>query len=146
VGNRADADELFQEVSVTLWRKFNVFERGTDFRAWAFSIVRNKVMSFRQLKRHQLIFSTELVDLIASQATTSAGEIDHKFQWLDECLAKLNVYQRQLLDARYGQNRQITAIAVQMAKSVDAVYKDFQRIHRNLRTCLNSRAASELHA
>ena len=49
--NRADADEIFQEVGITLWEKFDQFESGTSFQAWARRVALNKVRSFRQLRR-----------------------------------------------------------------------------------------------
>ena len=35
VGNREDADELFQETSLTLSRRFDTFQPGSNFYAWA---------------------------------------------------------------------------------------------------------------
>ncbi|MEX2170840.1 MAG: sigma-70 family RNA polymerase sigma factor [Pirellulales bacterium] len=144
VGSRADADEVFQDVSITLWEKFASFELGTDFRAWTFCVARNKVMSFRQLKRHQVVtFSTELVELIASQTIAAAAKMDHDYVALDECLEKLETYQRQLINLRYRQNLRIAAIAAQVEKSIDSVYKSFQRIHRSLLVCLTQNVVSE---
>ena len=34
VGNRADADDLFQSTSMVLWRKFDTFQPGSSFLAW----------------------------------------------------------------------------------------------------------------
>jgi RNA polymerase sigma-70 factor (ECF subfamily) len=34
LGNSADAEEVFQEVCVVLWREYETFELGTEFVKW----------------------------------------------------------------------------------------------------------------
>jgi RNA polymerase sigma-70 factor (ECF subfamily) len=41
-----DAEEIFQRCAVLLWEKFDQFEPGTNFEAWACHIVRLEVMNF----------------------------------------------------------------------------------------------------
>ena len=48
VGDRAAADDVLQEVSTVLWRKFNDFEHGTNFNAWALNIARFSVLEWRR--------------------------------------------------------------------------------------------------
>ena len=48
VGNAADADDIFQEVCVVLWRRYDQFRPGTNFLAWAKQIARNLVMDHRK--------------------------------------------------------------------------------------------------
>ena len=47
-GSQADVDDLVQETSLTIWEKRAEFEEGTNFKAWAFSIARFKVMSLNR--------------------------------------------------------------------------------------------------
>jgi RNA polymerase sigma-70 factor (ECF subfamily) len=42
----ADAEEIFQRCTVLLWEKFDQFEPGTDFEAWACNIARAQVRNF----------------------------------------------------------------------------------------------------
>jgi RNA polymerase sigma-70 factor (ECF subfamily) len=48
VPNRADADDLLQETCLTIYEKFDEFEDGTDFVAWANRIAWWKVRQSRQ--------------------------------------------------------------------------------------------------
>jgi RNA polymerase sigma-70 factor, ECF subfamily len=47
----SDAEDVVQETSAVLWRKFDEFTPGTDFNAWALSIARYQVMNFRKKQR-----------------------------------------------------------------------------------------------
>ena len=42
VGNRAEAEDLVQEVYMQAWKSFHCFELGTNCRAWLFRILFNK--------------------------------------------------------------------------------------------------------
>lgn len=51
-GNREDAEELVQEASLSAYRAFHRFERGTNFKAWFLTILRNRFISdYRKQKR-----------------------------------------------------------------------------------------------
>ena len=43
--NGADADELVQDAVIKAWRKFHLYEDGTNLRAWLFTILRNTFYS-----------------------------------------------------------------------------------------------------
>lgn len=42
--NESDADDVMQETSITLWKKFNDFQSGTDFVAWPVTIAKYKAL------------------------------------------------------------------------------------------------------
>ena len=55
--DRDQAQDVMQETSVVLWQKFDSFETGTDFTAWAFRIARLEVLSLvRRQQRARLVF------------------------------------------------------------------------------------------
>ena len=47
VPNVFDADEVFQDTSITLWKKFDQYRPDLDFRAWACRIAYYKVLKLR---------------------------------------------------------------------------------------------------
>ncbi len=50
--NGADADDLVQDAVVKAWRKFHLFEEGSNLQAWLFTILRNTFYSdLRRLRR-----------------------------------------------------------------------------------------------
>jgi RNA polymerase sigma-70 factor (ECF subfamily) len=51
-GNRDRADDLVQEALVKAWNHLDSFERGTNLKAWLFTILRNAYFSeLRKMKR-----------------------------------------------------------------------------------------------
>ena len=72
VFNRADAEDLLQEVAATLWRSFDQFEPGTHFDRWALTAALNQVRYFRQKhRRNVLAFSEPLFETIAQDGRGS---------------------------------------------------------------------------
>ena len=41
-------DDLMQEVAVVLWKRYDTFEEGTNFAAWAMKIARYTVLNWRR--------------------------------------------------------------------------------------------------
>src|ERR1700761_1926478 len=75
VPNRSDAEDLLQETSLVICEKFNQFEDGTDFVAWACQIAYWRVRYSRQkYARSKVVFDQEIVDVIAQTANDMADE------------------------------------------------------------------------
>ena len=53
--NWADADEVFQKTCILLWQKFDEYEPGTNFRAWAFRVAYYKVLQLRQQRQKNVL-------------------------------------------------------------------------------------------
>src|SRR2546422_8450823 len=73
-----DADDLFQQTTLILWKKFAEFDRRGSFFAWACGVARLEVANFlRSRARHRLYFSDELnLLLVEAQAEMTNDELD----------------------------------------------------------------------
>ncbi|MBN2215975.1 MAG: sigma-70 family RNA polymerase sigma factor [Pirellulales bacterium] len=144
VANRADADELFQDVSMTLWTKFDQFAPGTCFRAWACQVAFNKVRTFQQLRRHKTLLCTEeALEMVDRVVLEGAGKLDVQHDALAHCLDKLHPRDRDLIERRYQQDAPPKTVAQQVGRSVTAVYKALTRIHNALFDCIQRTTATE---
>jgi RNA polymerase sigma-70 factor (ECF subfamily) len=65
-GNRADADDLVQDTAVRLLAAVDRFEKGTNFKAWAFRVLRNRFLNEFVAKRRQTRPLHEIDDALAS--------------------------------------------------------------------------------
>jgi RNA polymerase sigma-70 factor, ECF subfamily len=138
VPNHIDAEDLFQEVSATLWEKFGTYRSGSDFRAWAFQIARFKVLNFRKTRAHQpQLFDDELVQKLANDHLLMDAELDDSFHALADCYQKLSAEDRELLDLRYLEAASVPSMAEQTGRSVDFVYKALRRIYGWLYRCID---------
>lgn len=138
VPNWADADELFQETSTTLWLKYDDYQPGTNFRAWAFRVAFNKVLQFRHAQGKNILrFSDEFVDAVDGDMLEADSLWERRHRLLADCYAKLSPKDRGLIDLRYEPDATTKCIAEKVGRSVDAVYKALNRIHEQLLDCID---------
>lgn len=138
VPNQTDAEDLFQEVSTTLWEKYGSFRKGSDFRAWAFQIAHYKVLNFRRGRAQRLqLFSDELVGQIAGDRLLLDDALDARSRALANCYQKLRSEDRVLLDLRYTEAATVPSVAARTGRSTDFVYKALRRIHGELHRCID---------
>ena len=45
VQNTADAEDIVQRASMTMWRCFDQYQSGTNFRNWAFQVAKNTALN-----------------------------------------------------------------------------------------------------
>lgn len=73
-GNRDGADDLAQETIRTAWQKREMFERGTNLKAWLFMIQRNTYYSTYRRKWRQVEWNEEAMHRrLVTRATQEAG-------------------------------------------------------------------------
>lgn len=136
--------DLLQEVSLVLWRKFEDFDPSTDFAVWAMSVARLSVFEWRRTRRHALVeLDSEEFALLADEAVAVALESDERKAALRQCLAKLDEADRALLAARYEQKQSAAEIAAHMEVSPVAIYKRLNKLYSLLLDCIRRRQNSE---
>jgi RNA polymerase sigma-70 factor, ECF subfamily len=138
VPNLADAEDIFQQVSLVLWRKFNEFQPGTDFLAWAAKIAYFKVQNFRRVaSRDKLVFFDEqLMENLATEELADIALETERQSFLSECLKKLNRPHRELIEQVYGGKQTIQGLAAQLGRSPKTLYNRLNHIRRLLYECI----------
>lgn len=138
VPSQVDAEDLFQEVSTTLWEKFGDFRPGSDFRAWAFQIAHYKVLNYRQRRSRQpQPFDDALIEQLAGDRMLLDDAIETRFHILADCYEKLSPQDREMIDLRYAEGAAIATVAARVGRSADFVYKALRRIHGVLYRCID---------
>ena len=141
VQDRHAAQDVLQDVSATLWRKFDDFELGTDFGAWAMCVSRFTVLNWRRKqKRLPVSLADETLEFLADEAVAilSSPE-DERRIGLQECLGRLPEKQRDLVKARYLQDRDVSQIAKTEGRSVRSIYLRLEKIHTSLLDCIENK-------
>ncbi|GHC44984.1 sigma-70 family RNA polymerase sigma factor [Roseibacillus persicicus] len=141
--NHQGSEDLLQEVSMVLWRKFDQFEEGTDFAAWAMSIARFCTLNWRR-KQARLPLSLEDSELmaLADEAAGVACGVEDQRDDLVHCLGRLPQRCRQVVWARYQKDSPVKEIASQQRMSVRSIYFLLEKAHGLLLDCIKSRAES----
>lgn len=133
-----DTDDLFQQVALILWRKFDDFDRQRSFFAWACGVARLEAANFlRSRGRQRLYFSDELnLLLIEAQAELSNDETERRRQALTGCVEKLRPRDRELLLECYASAAGVHQAAGKSSRSTQSVYNSLRRIRRSLFECV----------
>jgi len=138
MGNAADADDVFQEVCVVLWRRFDQFQPGTNFLAWAKQIARNLVMDHRKRRsrRHYTGLDDKTMDMLAARFERIQDQVEDRVEALKHCLDKIEDKDRHLLQATYEQGEPVKRIAKKAQVSVQGIYKRLGNVHGTLLRCV----------
>jgi RNA polymerase sigma-70 factor, ECF subfamily len=136
--NWNDSEDLFQETCLVLWQKFDEFQRGTNFLAWALRIADYKVMQFRTRRLRQRTFSDKLRDsLKANFATRSGGDAAASLIALSRCMDRLPQNDRHLAAECYGENVPVRQVADAIGRSPESVHRSLRRVRKWLLDCLH---------
>lgn len=140
----ADADDVMQEVSATLWKKFHTFQVGTDFLAWSLQIAQNKILSFRSKQTSlETILNEDTLDALEQVSYKPSCVAPDVTERLRQCIAMLPAVQHNLLSLRYGQNISVKGIAERIGKSIGYVYKTLAKTYELLLGCIQRSVYSE---
>ena len=143
VSNRADADDLLQQTCLVLWSKFDKFEPGSHFAAWACRVAYLEVLAFRRQKTPLVDLGDDLLELIADRTLDRSGELDLRYEALGSCVEGLSATDRDLLRRRYTGEASVPTVATEVGRPAQGLYKAYNRIHKRLFECIQRRLARE---
>jgi RNA polymerase sigma-70 factor, ECF subfamily len=143
--NMADAEDLYQQVAIVLWQKFDQFEPGTDFGSWGIRVAELTIKNFLRGKRRSKIFFSEevLQRIVERQAQISQDAAEARTEALQSCLKRLPPRDRDLVDRCYSGEFKIKEIADDEGRSPGAVYTALCRIRQALLACIERKIAAE---
>lgn len=143
--NRADAEDIYQQCAVVLWRKFPTFTPGTSFIAWAIRVAKFEINDFVKVRRRRKVYFTDaILEAIAVTYESDASERQkERLDALAQCLEKLTDRDQKMLRQCYAVNRDYRQIAESEGKSVAAIYKAISRIRKALYLCVRRSLAAK---
>lgn len=149
VRNHADAEDLFQEVSLAAIKSAGQLRTRDGFLPWVREIGRRRVLAhFRTTKR---LIPTEpaLLDRLAESAAEldRTGEVPARIVALRSCLDELPSQTRLLIRLRYEDNRRsVESIANELGRSLHAAYALLKRSRVLLHECVTRKMTRELRS
>ena len=144
VPTRMDADDVMQEVSIVLWKKFSSFREGADFKAWAFGVTRFEVLAWlRDKGRDRLVLDEEVVLKIAHEAETHESVLSRQRDALERCMEKVPQEQRALIMRAYQPQAQMQEVAQSSGRSVTGFYQWLHRVRMMLLECIQNTLVKE---
>jgi len=145
LGGPADAEEVFQEVCVVLWREYEKFQFGTNFVKWVSVIANHQVHRFRSKSKRKLFpFDEQLLDVVGETAVGRADIFEQRREGLRMCLAKLSSEDRQVIQHCYNsETTNFKTAAELLGRPANTIYKALNRIRRMLHKCIEQKLSAE---
>ncbi len=141
VPNANDAHDLYQQVVMVAWQKFEQFEPGTSFIAWAIKMAHFEVLAYRRASmRSKLRFDDSLVLKLAetsAQVMNDDSDGGNRFAQLNDCLSRLSSSDRELVEVCYRKNQPIQHVAASLGRSSQSVCNSLRRIRTALTKCVD---------
>lgn len=145
LGDPTAADDLLQTVNLTLWREMEDWDPDTSFMAWAMTVSRYEVLTWRKRQsRERLIFSDYTLDKVEATNESRNAEFEPRQAALIECLSELSQRFRELLRKRYTSGTPVHVMAEEVDSTPNAIAQALHRARRALARCMHSKLAEEL--
>ncbi len=138
VGDRASADDLVQDTLERAWAKLHLYRRGTDLRAWLFTVMHNVHVNKVRATRVTDTLEDELPEL-AQRASQGDALLVRD---LDRAIARLPTEQRAVLLLVTLEEMSYEEVAHTLGIPIGTVMSRLSRAREKLRTMMLGQGAA----
>ena len=137
---RADvAEDIFQDVCMTICEKWDEYDHARPFRAWAMGIARNEIRyHLRRLNsssRRMVPLDPSIAEALVADHTWD-DDINRERDALRHCMNQLTESGRRMLRLRYHENLDVEEIGKRIGWKCKSVAVALTRIRKNLFACI----------
>jgi len=137
-------EDLFQDVSRTLWERFEDYDLDLSFGAWARGIAARKMLEARRRNaRFPLVFPPETVTAVLEAFDASDEGVPLHEAALRLCLEELPPRSRTILTMRYDSRQPCEQIARAVGSTLKAIHQTLRRLRQTLHACIERRIARD---
>ena len=141
--NMGDTEDIFQETSLALWRKFETYDKSQPFLNWSFRFAYYEVMKFREKSKKRQLLSEETLKLLSEECQKSQDiKKDHE-RFLSDCVTKLASDEQELVNMRYSQKMTVVKMNQHFGETGKKIYRALERIRFKLYACIDDKLESE---
>ena len=140
VGDRATADDLVQDTLERAWAKLHLYRRGTDLRAWLFTVMHNVHVNRVRAARHTDTLEDEMPEL-AQRAPQGDALLVRD---LDRAIACLPADQRAVLLLVTLEEMSYETVARTLEIPIGTVMSRLSRAREKLRAMMLGQGATRL--
>lgn len=148
IPNMPDAEDVYQNTVLALWRKFHEYEPGTNFGVWTRAVARFEIQHhYRSQSRCRVRFDEQmLAELTETQAqleSAPGSSLESYSPALVRCMDKLPEGDRHLIELCYAVQANLTQTAKRLGRSPQSVCNSLARIRRSLFDCIRQLSRTE---
>ena len=140
VGERASADDLVQDTLERAWAKLHLYRRGTDLRAWLFTVMHNVHVNRVRATRPADPLEDEMPEL--AQRGTQADAL--LVRDLDRAIARLPADQRAVLLLVTLEEMSYEEVARTLGIPIGTVMSRLSRAREKLRSMMLGQSSAKL--
>ncbi len=145
VGNREDAQDLYQEIFLRVYKSLSGFRFNSTFYTWMYRIVVNQCINFRKKRQREQLLSAskddsgiDIFDRMESKTLTPEEALINSelSELINKAVDKLPEKQRMVFILRHYEGKKIAEIA-EIMKCTDGTVKNYLfRTSEKLKKCL----------
>lgn len=144
IPHNSDAEDVYQRVCLTLWKKFEEFDRNRDFFPWACGIAFYTVRNHHRSLRHDRhYFDQDLMETMSRKREQHLANYNSRIDFLHECLSSLTSSDQKLLRDAVYEKQSIPEIAKTTEKSIQTLYNRMSFLRRELAACISRKLQNE---
>jgi RNA polymerase sigma-70 factor (ECF subfamily) len=144
VPNVSDARDVVQETAVALWQAMEKYDAAKPFVPWACRFALNEArLHLRTESRRRRFIEEDVAAMLDERRVETASSLDTRREHLRDCLRQLPEEQRQLVRGYYFDEESIEALAGQLGRGAEGIYKSLQRIRLALHQCIERKLQQE---
>lgn len=135
-------DEVMQRTNITLWRKREDYQSGTNFRAWAFECAKWTMRAYFKEKQRKnwLIVDEELTRAVTERMIERLPKSpDAPQAALRACLERLRPMDRDLVVSHYEEGETLAECSKRCGRSPGTLKVTLFRLRAVLRRCITDR-------
>jgi RNA polymerase sigma-70 factor (ECF subfamily) len=137
-------DDIVQETFLVVTAKASTFQRGTNFRSWAWTIARFKALQLlEKAAGPEERFAPDVIAALCSHPAAETFPGEEQLRQLRLCLDQLAPKAREAVELRYHHAHRPPEIAHRLGWGVDAVHVALSKARAFLRGCVERRMAAE---
>jgi len=135
-----DAQDILQNVSMAVVRKYAEYDRSKPFVAWAIGIARNELLAYRRRKGvYRQFFDDESFEKIGEAFAAVEDDVNPVLEALQKCMMQVSEKSRRLLLLRYIEDLRYEDMAKTLNCSLGSIKVAMHRLRAALRDCVERR-------
>lgn len=139
------AEDVFQDVCAEAVKRRDAIKSPAHLISWLRVTARHQSLNaIRANKKIPQLVDADLLDRFESRWQQYEDIPSSKImQALQQCIAKLTPYARQIINLRYNDGLTGEDLASAVDRKMDTVYKSLSRTHKALGTCVRRRLSAD---
>lgn len=136
-----DAEDILQESKLVMWRHFEQYEVGTNFKAWARQIIFNRILAFRKKKgkeTERYVFTDAFYETLNNDIIEHHDRREKEIKKLKVCISRLQGVHQNMIAMRYNESMSMETLADKIGRTVGATYRSLSRIRASLKKCIQT--------